>query len=547
MINFDTFSTIKKSLSFEVVVSDRLIVFAEWALILAFCLTPTLITFPFRINLFLAWEGAYRLSEGQFPFVDFGMPLGFGFWIIPALCFKLFGPQMITLVKAQAIINFLTLISFRSILKILDSGSAIRLIALLVMGLTYILVNFWPWYNNTVYVYELIAIYFLLLACYKLEGAKSIISVAVAAFFVVLAIFTKQDGGGMALVLVSGVVLIYSLLRNRWKLLSTFSITLSLWLLIFVLPFISYDIGYWFNYGQFPHYSRINLYDFLNDIFGRSFQIKLYISLLILVSIASLKRFKGVEKELAVVMFYISFGMLGQALLIQVTSYIPHNVNIYYHSFGVASLLYISRKKINWRKAYILFTALILTILCFSSDYWLYANRIFGKLLANSDNEVISKNTWSRNENDPTSNRSVWVESEYWVFEDIYLPKETIEGIASIENMNVVQQKRENLKVLNMSELTPLIKIIGYDSERGSHFPLWFHYGVSMFDREVSMLCNNINKQKYDIVLFEVIPDLNNFFPSQVKDCLRKNYKLANQFLAPRTKQNAHIEVYIKQ
>src|SRR6187402_3860341 len=92
----------------------------EWAqflLILLFSLTPLFVQLPFKINLFLAWEGAYRLSLGQIPYRDFSLPLGFGFWLIPAFFFKVFGPFLSTLVLAQAFINIVGALSFRSILK----------------------------------------------------------------------------------------------------------------------------------------------------------------------------------------------------------------------------------------------------------------------------------------------------------------------------------------------------------------------------------------------------------------------------------------------
>src|ERR1700754_4966524 len=66
---------------------------------------PLFSTFPYRVNIFLTWEGAYRMSEGQMPFRDFGTPLGGMYWVIPAFFFKVFGPKLITLIKAQVLIN----------------------------------------------------------------------------------------------------------------------------------------------------------------------------------------------------------------------------------------------------------------------------------------------------------------------------------------------------------------------------------------------------------------------------------------------------------
>ena len=60
----------------------------ETALIILLALVPLLVSFPYRVNIFLSWEGAYRLSEGQIPYRDFGMPLGYMYWVIPAVFFS---------------------------------------------------------------------------------------------------------------------------------------------------------------------------------------------------------------------------------------------------------------------------------------------------------------------------------------------------------------------------------------------------------------------------------------------------------------------------
>src|ERR1700712_4362384 len=95
----------------------KIISYAEITIIIALAVIPLFTSFPYRVNIFLSWEGAYRLSQGQIPFRDFGMPMGYMYWVLPALFFKMFGAQLITLVKAQVFINILSGLAFRSILK----------------------------------------------------------------------------------------------------------------------------------------------------------------------------------------------------------------------------------------------------------------------------------------------------------------------------------------------------------------------------------------------------------------------------------------------
>ena len=85
----------------------RILSLAEIALIVIISLIALFPNLPYRLNIYLSWEGAYRMANGQMPFRDFGMPVGYMFWVIPAFFFKVFGAQMITLVKAQAFINIL--------------------------------------------------------------------------------------------------------------------------------------------------------------------------------------------------------------------------------------------------------------------------------------------------------------------------------------------------------------------------------------------------------------------------------------------------------
>jgi hypothetical protein len=116
----DAALTIKRNKLFSVV---------EIAVIVLFAAVPLFMTFPYRVNIFLSWEGAYRLAQGQIPFRDFGLPMGYMYWVIPALFFKVFGWQMITLIKAQVFINILSGLAFRSILRSLSLQPGLRLLS----------------------------------------------------------------------------------------------------------------------------------------------------------------------------------------------------------------------------------------------------------------------------------------------------------------------------------------------------------------------------------------------------------------------------------
>ena len=127
-------------------------------------------------------------------------------------------------------------------------------------------------------------------------------------------------------------------------------------------------------------------------------------------------------------------------------------------------------------------------------------------------------------------------------FERIKLPEDNLEGIRIIRNW--YESRGESLRVLNMSELTPLASILEYELEKD--IPLWYHLNVGMFDREMSEFISKIERGYYDLVLFENIPQLNNFYPFAVRESLQKNYQTLTSFQAPRDFKNETIEVYIK-
>jgi hypothetical protein len=96
-----------------------------------------------------------------------------------------------------------------------------------------------------------------------------------------------------------------------------------------------------------------------------------------------------------------------------------------------------------------------------------------------------------------------------------------------------------------MTELTPLAELMGFKPETGPDQPLWYHLGVSMFNKQKDMFCNRIANNYYDLVLFETVPNLNNFYPFDVRKCLRKHYTIIDTFMAPRRPTNSTIEVYL--
>ena len=342
---------------------------AEVAIILLLACVPLFIHLPYRVNIFLSWEGAYRMSKGQLPFRDFGTPLGGVYWVIPAIFFKLFGPQLFTLVKAQVFINIISGLSFRSILRSLSVNKMIRLASVILFCLSYSFFNFWPWYNHSVIVFELVALAFLLqYLCPDKTGGKAAdmttdktadttvaktgeravkgrnagwLWLSGAAFFVVCSFLTKQDGGGLALLVACGMLAAHGVLTGKWMPLLIFGGSLIVLLFLVILPFLPYGFGYWFNHGQAPHSSRVSGFDIATEFFGSSQWIKFYFFVIVLLALVRYRSLAMLKADPAGAMLLVlTLGMLAEAAILQVTSYTPPDNNIFFHSFAFACSLH---------------------------------------------------------------------------------------------------------------------------------------------------------------------------------------------------------------
>lgn len=536
----------------------RLISIAEITIILVAALIPVFTTLPYRINIFLSWEGAYRLMQGEMPYKDFGIPVGYMYWVIPAVFFKFFGAQLFTLIKAQAFINIIAGLSFRAIGRNLELPYGIRFTGVLVFVLSYSFSNYWPWYNHTVIMYELVALA-MLTAYLKTNELKRFewIWLAGAGIFTFFSFFTKQDGGGLAL-LICIALLAYDLIQKKaWKPLAIYLTAFLVTGLIIILPLLKYDFGYWFNHGQFPHSSRMSITDIIKEFLLQSQWIKFYLFLIAVLLVAIIRQWKSFWNDRPLVLFtLLSLGILAQAAIFQVTSYVPLDNNIFFHSFSVIYILYLIGliTKINFNQPKVIVITALGILLTWSHIYFRYIERF---LLKNNKEytyeahegynyaTVVDRNTYMIELDTTEIPLSEWRVPNLKSFEKIMVPNSTADGIERFMNMDLVKNETD-LKVLNMTELTPLAAEVPFALETGSHYPLWFHKGVGMFERETNMFIQRIEDDYYDIVLYEYIPYLNNFYPYILREKLQEKYKLADRFVAPRKPtQHAWVEVYI--
>lgn len=531
--------------------------YADVALILFFAVIPLALSFPYRVNIFLSWEGAYRISEGQLPFRDFGTPLGGMFWVIPGLFFKLFGPQMITLIKAQVFINIISGLAFRSLLKSFGVDKGLRFLCVMVYCISFSFFNFWPWYNHTVIVYEFAGLAFIM--AYILgSGQKFRFGYIIAgAICMLFSFLTKQDGGGMAILIGAALLGYHALTAKDWKAILLYGGAFTVFLLTAISIFGSQSFGYWFNHGQAPHSSRVSPFDLITEFLSASQWIKFYLFIILILMLPRFKSLKALWQDRTEMLFLIlTLCILGEALVFQVTSYTPPDNNIFFHSFAIAFILYKigNISGISFSKPAFFIAGFAGIMLWWSGTYWKYFERLASQKLsvkehktAGSEENLVNRNTYMLlpvlDKGEPENK---WMQCGLKSFDKIFMPSSTAKGIQRLMNMDLVKEKKP-LKVLNMSELTPLAAEIPFELERNPALPLWHHLGVGMFNRQAEIYEQRIGNKHYDLVLFEYIPYLNNFYPFRVRDSLRVHYQLIDSFAAPRRGETqGQIEVYVR-
>lgn len=531
---------------------DRLFSIFEISVIVLLALLPLFMTFPYRVNIFLSWEGAYRLSQGQIPFKDFGMPLGYMYWVIPALFFKVFGTQMITLVKAQVLINILSGLAFRSILKSLLVRPPVRALSVFIYCISFSLFNFWPWYNHTVIVYEMIGLAFLMR--YLFSPGRKWLLLSLSALFIFFSFFTKQDGGALTF-LIALVIIIYDCIHERkWSALWIFLSTTAVVAFAIMAPLLRFNFSYWFNHGQPPHTARVSLFEILDEFLYSSQWIKFYLLVIVLILLGTYKQAKQLFSDKRQSIFLLlTLGILVEAAILQVTSYTPPDNNIFFHSFAFAFIFSALTRvfDINLYKIKPLLFLGLLILVWWSGVFWKYVQGPVRGLLVHENAEQSTENIVNRHTYilDPSAEEipmDQWGFSNLRSFHKIRMPKGTIEGINHLLNLPMVKNNR-NLRVLNMTELTPLVVEMPYKMEKGDSIPLWYHLGVAMFNKQAEQYERKIVTNQYDLVLFEFIPTLNNFYPFRVRDTLLNHYSIIDSFPAPRrgTTQGV-IEIFTK-
>jgi hypothetical protein len=373
--------------------------------------------------------------------------------------------------------------------------------------------------------------------------------------FTFFSFFTKQDGGALAFVLCFVLLLYHCVYERKWQPLVLFLLSFFAIAAAFIFPLLSYNFSYWFNVGKPPHTSRVDMFDIMDEFFYSSQWLKFYLFMIALLVIAGFKNWKDLFSNKRFFAFLLlTLGIIAEATIIQVTSYTPPDNNIFFHSFAFAFILSSLAGYLNfdfYKLKPLVFCGLGL-LLWWSGTYWKYLDRIVERTMGNqsvtadTEENIVNRKTYKIDTDNNGESMSKWTFSGLKSFSKIYMPQSTVDGIDRLMNLKLVKEGKD-LRVLNMSELTPLAAEIPFKLETGPNQPLWYHLGVSMFNQQAVMFEQHIANKEYDLVLFEHVPSLNNFYPFRVRDSLLVHYQKIDSFSAPRRGDTqGTIEVYVK-
>ena len=436
----------------------------------------------------ILWEGAYRLSLGQVPYIDFGTPVGPVSFVIPAIFFKLFSASWFVMQLSQMFENALLLVLAYLLLKRLQFTQVNINKAIACFSFLYLVFLSHPWYNSSAFLCFLTSMVLLL--------STSRWSLMVAGFMGGICFLAKQDYGVMNLCLGSLVILLtqaqqygpyrqitfqLSALKDLNRLKSIVSAGV-LFLSCFVLPIVifismvdSTHFFYWFNYGQAPHEIRkIHIWDFAN-----------HGNLFLPACIAFYFAYRTVRTD---VLFAGIFFIC--AFIVSSTSGLDYTAFFFFLFLPLLLQTVNDKGLVSKRWLSILLTLAVLTCIAFPAKYMyrLVQTTIMAKA-------------------EPFSFRHVYVTRPVQAYPESMPFFKNVMG--SDDSVVMIKQLQEiakanpdkTLEVLNISELTPIYAELG--SAPPLHYPLWYHTKISLFPREIKMIDRDIDENKFDIILLQ--------------------------------------------
>ncbi len=460
------------------------------------CLSILLYIFSFRKIIFfrdyaIIFEGALRLSLGQIPFNDFGIPMGPISLVIPAIFFKLFGVNWSIFQLSQMLINAFILLVYTNIILIITNKKFIIFSFVITFSFYYLIFITHPWYNTTALLFYLAALFFSLQKN-KLWWLMSGISAS-------FCIFSKQDYGILcifSIVFVNFIIYSNYLELNKLKSFYNYRCFLNVelisnivffcfgYFLIFVFFLFLWEVNfdtalYWFNYGQEYQSKRIITLDI---IYSARFWLSIFCLYLAIINKSNY--------------LVISSVIIFSSVVVSYTSGLEFTSH-----FDIALYIGIFVTLFPFNKLISIFTLIkivtIVLIIFSSSQNFVQANNIYESIFLRKVEPPYFFNYRM------VGDRVIKYSGVLTAFNGSYLPNETINALEKLAtDVGVKDHSEKNLKMLNISELTPLYSALNIFPPKG--MPLWYDSRVILFDRELNKIVDCIKNSEFDIILIQL-------------------------------------------
>jgi len=415
------------------------------------------------------WDGILRLNSGQILYRDFGVPVGPVSFYLNAYLSKIFGINALGFHYAQIIQSTLILFFSIGILNFLEKKTYLVVWGGFFCAFLYLIFLWFPWYNTTAALFFISSIYFYL--------NRSRYSLYISGASVALAILSKQDIGFLALI---SVLVIFAHEKFIFKKINTNLLKFLLQFffgfgLIIFLTFIFLDwnnLLYWMNFGGSERIERLKT---LTILFRRP---GIYISILLYIFSLRNKNFP--------LLIYSSIAVA--ASISTVTSGQSHT-HFYYVFIIPAAFYHLLRMRLNniiW--APIIFFGFLSIAFPIGRGYFVLENIVLDKY----DHYYFNHR---KNHIDNVS--MIDIGTCVKELRNVYVP----DSICKLTNELKTKYQNNNGKILNFSELTFLPHILGMKNILGQ--PLWYHTGVTFYEREREALINALKEGIYDLIIYQ--------------------------------------------
>jgi len=492
----------------------------------------------------IIFEGGYRISLGQIPYRDFYMPVGPVTMYLQAFTTWLLGATSLALL-AHAILlaSLISLLALDLGRKHFGRTFGIFFALFLIVSYNGVWGN--PWYNETAYFFFVVS---CLLIIYKIFSDQlTRFDLGLLSVLSALAFFSKQD-----MLIMVPMIAAYAIASGKARTSRVMGFYVAPFLAMLALTILALqsngDFMYWFNFGQAPHESRLELsrglvLELLSD--WRFFIIVAAAALLALVW-SSRPRLKSVLLCLIVVTIVplittVTSGLAQQArlqsvplivFLLLLTVLGSERTEPRVLDRWAAKRLSIDTRIVRFLVCLLFFLVLLVLV----RPSYVVASAMTNAIVAGRDYGIAPLTKLAELNG---VDRRVRIEKGAYrgmlAEREVSADLERIRGIISANDRSFI----------NMSELTFLYADFSVEPPVG--FPLWFDHGISFFDAQYPFLTTELVARAPRVILLQ---DAHNHkdegLQARLRDYYEANgYEMAFSARAPRPDRN--IDVFVLQ